>query len=268
MRIPGNSFYNAGRPMFSVVGTAKKSEKNNAAVRTQLRKLSRTADSDDATGAYLGMQKTLMLRIREEQGKIDAYSELDGRISYYTDLLRSGSGDRVYADELKYDLAESDTPFIARSRIESYLERSKDALDRLVHWKPLNKTMEIMNRALAENFKQAAAAFYGATGIDSELLDITDDPSLLSHQEGVSQENFIKTAEKNIESLKARSNGLSELMREYKEMMEADPEDPFDEIKAMEKYLAAIAEATRQNFLLVGELNDANTARSLLDAMA
>lgn len=272
-----NPLYSANRSGFSVAGTAKKSEKSSAhgsnrAVRTQLRKLSQTIDPNDisdAMDAYLGMQKTLMLRIREEQGKIDAYNELDGKINYYSDLLHQcGSSDRVYADDLKYDLAGSNTPFIARSDIEKYLEDAEARFDNLVNWKPVNKVMEMANSLHAENFKQAAAKFYDATEIDSELLDIAGDTSLINHNEGITKENFVETAEKKIESLKARSNGLSGLMKEYKKKSESGSDELLEEIKSMEKYILEISESIRQNFLLTGELGDAERTRSLLDTLA
>lgn len=277
MNISKNSIYIANRSGFSVAGTAKKSGKSsshgsNRAVRTQLRKLSQSIDPNDisdAADAYLGMQRSLMLRIREEQGKIAAYNELDGKINYYADLLHEcGSSDRVYADDLKYDLTGSSTPFIARSDIEKYLEDAEKRFDSLVNWKPVNNVMEMGNSLHAENFKQAAAKFYDATEIDSELLDITDDNSLFSHHEGITKENFIETAEKKIESLKTRSNGLAELMKEYKKKSESGPDDLLEEIKSMEKYILKISESIRQNFLLTGELNDADRTLSLLDTLA
>lgn len=277
MKIP--STFNpigAGR-LFSVAGTAKKSEKSaaprsNRAVRTQLRKLSQTIDPhdiSDATDAYLGMQRTIMLRIREEQGKLDAYNELDGRIGYYADLLHGcGSSDRVYTDDLKYELAGSNTPFIARSDVEGYLEQAEARLDHLINHKPINGPAEIGNRMHAQSFKQAAADFYDATGIDSELLDISGDTSMYSCHEGITKENFAETAEKKIESLKARSNGLAGLMKEYKKKSETGTEELFEEIKSIEEYLLKITEAIRQEFLLTGELSDADRTLSLLDTLA
>ncbi len=269
--------YNANQSeKFSIAGMVKKDENSPAAqsnytVQAKLRKLSQADDQEkvnEAIKSYTVMQKTLMQRIKAEESKIESYNELDGKINYYSDLLRQcGSGDRVYADDLKYDLAGSNKSIIARSDIERYLEKAEASFDNLVNWEPLNDTMKLGNSLHARNFASSAAIFSEATGITSDWLDISDDISLFSHHEGITKENFIETAEKKIESLKERSNGLSELMREYKKMQDGSDE-PFDEIKAMEKYLAEITEMTRQNFLLVGELNDANTARSILDTMA
>lgn len=265
------------RPGFSVAGTEKKSEKSAAsrshrAVRKQLRKLSQPIDPDDisdAMDAYLGLQRTLTLRIREEQGKLDAYNELTGKIEYYADLLHGGgSGDRVYADDPRYELAGSDTPFVSRSEIEKYLADAEARLNDLIDPKPGSRIAETGNSLHAQNFKKAAADFYDATGIDSELLDITDDISLYDSRGGVPKENFVETAEKKIESLKSRSNGLAGLMKEYKKNSESGADELLDEIKAMEKYLFEAAEAIRQEFLLTGELNDAERTLSLLDTLA
>lgn len=276
MNISSNFRPFAMRTGFTVAGTEKRAEKSvpsrSRAVQKQLRKLSRPIDPDDisdAMDAYLDMQRSLMHRVREEQGKIDAYNKLSGEVEYYADLLRGGgSGDQVYVDDLKYDLAGWDTPFLSRSDIEGYLEKAEAGLDSLVNWKPINNVAKIANSLHAENFKQAAAHFYDATGIVSDVLDITGDESLFSHWEGVTKENFVETAQKNIESLKARSTGLSNLMKEYKKQSESGADELIEEIRSMEKYIFEISEEIRQQFLLTGELSDAERTLSLLDTLA
>lgn len=268
--------YNANQSeKFSIAGMVKKNENSPAAqsnhtVQAQLRKLSQADDHEkvnEAIKAYTIMQKTLMQRIGGEESKIKSYNELDGKINYYTELLRQcGSSDRVYVDDPKYDIQGSNSRCVARSDIEKYLEKAETLFDNLINWEPDNEVMKIGNSLHAHNFASAAAIFSEATGITSDWLDISDDISLFSHHEGITKENFVETAEKKIESLKARSDGLSELMKEYKKKLEE--KGLIDEVDFKENYNFKVIETIRQEFLRTGKLNDAERTLSLLDTLA
>lgn len=259
----------------------KVKSRSSEQAKLKIRELSKADDHEKvnaAVKAYTSMQASLMQRINTEQNKIKLFDKYNGEIDYYTDLLQQcGEDDGVFVEEMNH-------AFIGRAEIEKKLNAAQTNLDRLVTWKPFERPQDLLenpnDRKLASmytiymstddyeatRFAEAAAEFSAVTEISSDWLDISGDESMLIHQHGVTRENFIEAAQKNIEKLKARSDGLAELMKEYKKKLEE--KGLIDEVDFKENYNFKVIETIRQEFLRTGKINDAERTLSLLNVMA
>ena len=125
---------------------------------------------------------------------------------------------------------------------------------------------EFRNITLHSVFRNAAADFAAVTGMTADCLNTEGDDSLLWHANDRTVENYVQKAEENIERLKARSNGLYQLMQDYKKSIGMDDyEDLFD---VTDNYKMNALEEIRRQFLLTGKLNYTDKNFSLFYTMA
>lgn len=229
--------------------------------RTELiRNLSELPEAEkikEAAKSYSSMQATLMWKITDEQNKIKYFNERKEKISYYTKLLEGDDINNVIVvDEKRYELSEEyqDTNLIKREVIEGYLNDTTEALKRMVE--PVDESdtrfHKFRNVTLQSVFLNSAADFAAVTGMSADCLNIENDNSLLWHANDRTVENYVQKAEENIERLKVRSNGLYQLMQDYKKSIGID--DFKDLIDITSNYKMNALEEIRQQFLLTGKL--------------
>lgn len=247
---------------------------DNACRSEQIRNLSKLPESDkvkEATKAYSAMQSTLLWRIMDEQNKIKYFNERKEKISYYTKLLEGDDINNVIVvDEKRYELSEKyqDTNLIKREVIEGYLDDATEALNRMVE--PVDESdtrfHNFRNVTLQSVFRNSAADFAAVTGMSADCLNIEDDNSLLWRANDRTVENYVRKAEETIAKLKARSNGLYQLMQDYKKSIrKSNFEDLFD---TTSNYKMKELEEIRQQFLQTGQLSYSDKKFSLFSTLA
>lgn len=217
------------------------------------------------------MQSTLLWRIMDEQNKIKYFNERKEKISYYTKLLEGDDINNVIVvDEKRYELSEKyqDTNLIKREVIEGYLNDATEALNRMVEPVDESNTRfhNFRNVTLQSVFRNSAADFAAVTGMSADCLNIEDDNSLLWRANDRTVENYVRKAEETIAKLKARSNGLYQLMQDYKKSIrKSNFEDLFD---TTSNYKMKELEEIRQQFLLTGQLSYSDKNFSLFSTLA
>ena len=262
-----STFNNSYKTNFSVSGikdTDKKDEthKVNSSWRAdkikKLSELPETEKNKDAAKSYSSMQAALLWKITDEQNKIKYFNEYKEKISYYSGLLKGNESDNeVVVTDKRFELSGkfSDTDIINRDVIEGYLDKAAASLKRMAEPVDMSdkRFHEFRNITLRSVFRNAAADFAAVTGMTADCLNIDGDDSLLWHANDRTVENYVQKAEEKIERLKTRSNGLYQLMQDYKKSIGMDDfEDLFD---ITDNYKMKALEEIRQQFLMTGKLS-------------
>lgn len=237
----------------------------------KLSELPKTEKIKEAAKSYSSMQAALLWKITDEQNKIKCFNEYKEKVSYYSGLLKGNETDNaIVITDKRFELSEkfSDTDIIGRDVIEGYLNKAATSLKRMAEPVDLNdkRFHEFRNITLRSVFRNSAADFAAVTGMTADCLNTEGDDSLLWHANDRTVENYVQKAEENIERLKARSNGLYQLMQDYKKSIGMDDfEDLFD---MTDNYKMNALEEIRRQFLLTGKLTYTDKNFSLFYTMA
>jgi hypothetical protein len=157
-----------------------------------------------AVHAYAKMQSIITENIKAEKHGIEHLSQLQEERAYYQSLKENGG----VIDEGKFFFSNLKDTVICKDTLESAINNNAQRINCL-----LGRNRNSANELQSRMFSSYAEMFSAATGKHSSALEL--DGNSLNNQTVRTEENFVSEARKNIESLTARSNGITELFNEY-----------------------------------------------------
>lgn len=201
---------------FTMIGdgpkTAKSLSAEKAALIRNLDNLSEEEKAEVAVTSYIDMQKCCKSVLDRYETDMYSFRSLQEKKTYYNELKSQGG---VISEEGgKYAFSESNAgSVIGEKEIDAALSEVQEKIDRLT----MAPTEETKRYDLSDKiFRSASRAFAMATGISDDALNLDDD-SFRKFREGLTEENYLEKANEAIDSIKNRSQQLSNVMRDYTE---------------------------------------------------
>lgn len=190
--------------------TAKGLSSEKAELIRNLDNLSEEEKAEVAVASYIDMQKCCKSALDRYETDIYSFKSLQEKKAYYTELKSQGG---VISEEGgKYGFAAASAgSSIDEKEIDAALSEVQGRLDSLM----MSPTEETAKNELNDKiFRNAASAFAKATGISDDALNLEDD-SLCKVKEGLTEENYLEKMSEAVNSIKNRSQQLTNVMNDY-----------------------------------------------------